>query len=93
MPIFLLASLAMIYFLSSSMTQGNELGAPVATYQYLKKRSQAVFGGTMGGGEVEGHGDFDDGRKRTVPRAFVDPKSEGLYWTNVMLGNDGSVFF
>jgi hypothetical protein len=41
--------------------------------------------------EVTGHGDFDDGRKRTVNPAFLVPESNALYWVNVMLGNGGYV--
>jgi hypothetical protein len=40
-------------------------------------------------GEVVGHADFEDGRKRAVRREFTEPKSEGLYWVNVNLGNGG----
>lgn len=40
-------------------------------------------------GEVRGHATFDDGRKETAPREFVKPVSEALFYTNVMLGNDG----
>jgi hypothetical protein len=42
-------------------------------------------------GQVEGLGDFDDGRKRRVDPAFLVPKSDALYWVNVMLGNGGYV--
>ena len=41
--------------------------------------------------EVWGHADFDDGRKRSVKPEFAKPTSDGLYWTNVMLGNGGYV--
>jgi hypothetical protein len=44
-------------------------------------------------GEVVGHGEFDDGRKRAVRREFVQPESEALYWVNVMMGNGGYVRF
>lgn len=40
-------------------------------------------------GEVKGHANFDDGRRTTAPSAFVRPRSDALFHTNVMLGNDG----
>lgn len=40
-------------------------------------------------GEVEGHGDFGDGRRTTAKPAFLDPASEALHWVNVNLGNGG----
>ncbi|RSH89012.1 hypothetical protein EHS25_002674 [Saitozyma podzolica] len=43
----------------------------------------------LGSGEVVGHADFEDGRKHAVRREFTQPKSEGLYWVNVNLGNGG----
>lgn len=45
----------------------------------------------LGTGQVVGHADFEDGRKRAVRREFTQPKSEGLYWVNVNLGNGGCV--
>ena len=39
--------------------------------------------------ESEGHWDFGDGRKTTVERDFLEPKSHALRWVNVMLGNGG----
>lgn len=41
--------------------------------------------------ESEGHWDFGDGRKTTVDREFLEPKSHALHWVNVMLGNGGYV--
>ena len=41
--------------------------------------------------EVEGHGDFEDGRRRLVNRDFVNPPSKALHWVNVILGNGGWV--
>jgi hypothetical protein len=39
--------------------------------------------------ESEGHWDFGDGRKTTVEKEFLEPKSHALKWVNVMLGNGG----
>lgn len=44
---------------------------------------------TVVDGEVKGHADFEDGRRTTAPSAFVRPRSDALFHTNVMLGNDG----
>lgn len=40
-------------------------------------------------GEVIGHADFGDGRKRVCKEEFVQPESQALGWVNVMLGNGG----
>ncbi|TYJ52195.1 hypothetical protein B9479_007210 [Cryptococcus floricola] len=42
-----------------------------------------------GEGEVYGHADFQDGRRRSVRPEFVEPESEALGWVNVNLGNGG----
>ncbi|OWZ72964.1 hypothetical protein AYX14_01548 [Cryptococcus neoformans] len=40
-------------------------------------------------GEVIGHADFGDGRRRVCKGEFVQPESQTLGWVNVMLGNGG----
>ena len=60
-----------------------------ALRDHITKFTAADLQVTFTEGDVTGHADFDDGRKRSCPRAFAEPESEGLSWVNVMMGNGG----
>jgi len=84
-----LTSLYIILFQVIPLFRSTKQPPPSRLQEHIQKLKPEDIEDVMDEGEVIGHADFEDGRKITTKRAFVEPGSKGLEWVNVMLGNGG----